>query len=158
MKIPYIKKLTKVMFVSAFIVLFLPLKCICAENFVVDGIEYRPISQSEVAVRSYGNKNSTDPVIIPQYVNGKTVVQIDGPASNGKFPPFKNCKATKITLPDTIRYIGEEAFYGCSNLTQFEIPENCSYIGEKAFYNLKDCKIIMEKINIKELDCVANNG
>ncbi|MBQ2285369.1 MAG: leucine-rich repeat protein, partial [Clostridia bacterium] len=46
---------------------------------------------------------------------------------------FKGSKATKITLPGTLKYIDEKAFYGCKNLTSITLPSSIRSIGKNAF-------------------------
>ena len=41
---------------------------------------------------------------------------------------------TKISLPDGIRSIGNNAFHGCAKITKFEIPKGVVTIGDGAFY------------------------
>lgn len=37
-------------------------------------------------------------------------------------------------IPDSVTYIGDSAFRGCSNLTKIQLPEQLEYMGEKVFY------------------------
>ena len=47
---------------------------------------------------------------------------------------FCGCSGlTKIILPDTITWIGNGAFYGCSGLTELRLPDTLTEIGEYAF-------------------------
>ena len=43
------------------------------------------------------------------------------------------CQITSITLPESLRTIGEAVFYVCGNLRQIEIPRNVQSIGDSAF-------------------------
>ena len=45
---------------------------------------------------------------------------------------------TSVTIPNSVTYIGKEAFYYCSGLTSVTIPNNVTYIGEKAFAYCSD--------------------
>lgn len=60
-----------------------------------------------------------------QYVVPTGVVEI---ANNA----FKNTKIETVSLPNTLKYIGEEAFYG-SGLMYVTIPKNVEDIGNSAF-------------------------
>lgn len=41
---------------------------------------------------------------------------------------------SKVIFPNTLRYIGSQAFYCCNNLEKPDLPESILSIGEKAFY------------------------
>ena len=59
----------------------------------------------------------------------------------------------EIILPDSLKFIGDWAFYGCTRLTEVIIPANVTMIAG-AFYdccNLKEVTCLMERpIPIKE--------
>lgn len=46
---------------------------------------------------------------------------------------YYNKSVTEVTLPSTLKSIGENAFNSCSGLTAIEIPEGVETIGERAF-------------------------
>ena len=49
---------------------------------------------------------------------------------------FSGCTSlTSITIQDSVTYIGNYAFYDCSSLTSIEIPDSVTSIGSHAFYN-----------------------
>ena len=48
---------------------------------------------------------------------------------------FRNLPITSIVLPDTVKYIGEEAFAGCTSLTSLNIPDALTTVGANAFKN-----------------------
>lgn len=53
---------------------------------------------------------------------------------------------TKITMPDTVEYINDSAFYDCNNLQAIHLSDNLKNIGEYAFYG---CSALSD-INIPE--------
>ena len=65
-------------------------------------------------------------VYIPDKYNGKLVKEIKESAFEGK-------AFTTITIPNTIKVIGNYAFYG-SKLVEMEIPNSVEVIGDAAFY------------------------
>ena len=47
-----------------------------------------------------------------------------------------------ITLPTSLKSIGEEAFGGCRSLKSIKIPKGAKYKGILDNMRLKDCQII----------------
>lgn len=45
-----------------------------------------------------------------------------------------SCGATEITIPDTVKFIGNGAFAHCNNLRSIVVPDSVKIIGERAFY------------------------
>lgn len=71
-------------------------------------------------------KGDLEHVRVPQQVNGQTVV--------GLRKTFDDTNIVSVSLPDTIRSVGELAFGGCVYLAGIELPEGVEYIGDSAFY------------------------
>lgn len=46
---------------------------------------------------------------------------------------FENTDFSEVTLPDSVSFIGEDAFLGCSKLTRITIPKHLVAIGSRAF-------------------------
>lgn len=78
---------------------------------------------------------------------------------------FSNCRALtvistsdrtaqtdeKLTLPDTVTYIGTSAFDGCVAITGVTIPKNVTEIGKSAFLNCKSLSsVTIESLEIKK--------
>ena len=127
--------------------------CSWAYDFMVDGIYYDIISETDLTVRvtyekcTYYNKNEdyngyyvytsgySGMVVVPSAVNYKNnrynVVSI------GRYAfadTHASSSISSIILPEGVTSIGDHAFYGCSNLTSITIPESVTSIGRSAFY------------------------
>jgi len=85
-------------------------------------------------------------VIIPESFYGHTVVKI-GDAFN------KN--VTGVTIPNTVKYIGTDAFAGCIGLKSIELPDSVESIGTRAFVN---CQSLETLIIGSGLKTVADNA
>ncbi len=53
---------------------------------------------------------------------------------------FENKGITKVTLPESVIYIGDFAFIGCKNLTEINIPKHVTAVGEQVFLNCIELK------------------
>jgi hypothetical protein len=95
-------------------------------------------------------------VTIPSEVNGIPVVRIESEYGNifgAIWDNYINYSITSITIPDSMRNIGKNAFYGLSSLTSVVIPNSVTEIGERAFYgcvSLQNIVIPNSVTNIRE--------
>lgn len=90
-----------------------------------EGYEIEVIDNTYGIITSYLGKDGN--VTIPGEINGFEVVKIDDNAFEG------NNYIEKVTIPETIKTVGERAFCKCSNLKQIELKEGISEIGPYAF-------------------------
>ncbi len=63
-------------------------------------------------------------IAVPREYNGQPVTQING------ISQF----AEKVKIPDTVKYIGSDAFKGCTYLKEIIIPDSVEVINQYAFY------------------------
>lgn len=103
-----------------------------ARSFIVGGIAYTPISDTEVAVTPIEGFSYYGKIVIPETVQHEdinySVTQIGEAA-------FYECFClTDVTLPKTIVKIRDYAFYRCPNLKTVVLPESLQIMGGGAFF------------------------
>ncbi len=128
-----------------------------AYDFKVDGIYYYYNSNGNEVIVTDADFNTNTPdytghVVIPETVtyNGTTytVISIDSEA-------FYNCSGlSSITIPNSVKYIGDKAFYKCSSLTSVTLGNSVTTIGDYAF---NDC-IGLTSIDIPNSVTTIGNG
>lgn len=83
------------------------------------------IEEDGVEITKY-NGNDND-VVIPSEIDGKKVIRIASRA-------FRGCYSLEsLTIPDSVRSIGEMAFLACDSLKSVAIPASVRSIGKYAF-------------------------
>lgn len=62
---------------------------------------------------------------------------------------FSRCNLKQIIISDSVEYIGDSAFQGCTSLDQVLIPDSVTFIGDSAFQGCTSLEqiIISRKIN-----------
>ncbi|MDD4110817.1 MAG: leucine-rich repeat protein, partial [Clostridia bacterium] len=87
------------------------------------GLNYILVDDSYyVAAGNEAAKN----IVIPEFYSGKPVVGIDDYG-------FMNTDIESISIPSSIVYIGENAFWNCKKLTSIIIPDSVQTIGKNTF-------------------------
>ena len=113
------------------------------------GYTYRFVTRDTIEITSYYGYESE--VVVPATVDGYTVVGIQSfHATEGYSDP--DVVVRKVTLPDTVTYIADDAFYDSddwsakthSALREIVLPQSLKTIGERAFYH----NYYLEKITI----------
>ena len=105
-------------------------------NDPLSGIEYEETADGGIRIVKY-KWTSAKNIVIPEEINGKPVTEIGDEC-------FKYCYGETVSLPDSVRVIGERAFMFCAYVESIELPPNCERIGTHAFDScaiLKDIKI-----------------
>ena len=129
-----------------------------------------PNDESYFTVNAAGNtitgltdtgKAQSGNLVIPYKINGKIITSITGiqdgivdiSALDGATDKF-----TKITLPNTITSIGNNAFISCSSLTSINIPNSVTSIGYSAFHQCSSLTSINIPNSVTSIEYDAFSG
>ena len=99
-----------------------------------------------------------DKIIVPSEIDGKKVVGIGSLEKTDIYygrvlsAVFGNCE---VVIPDTVTYIGGEAFTDAKGLVKLSGGKNCKKIGEDAFMN---CVNLAEITFIDNVTDIGNNA
>ncbi len=126
--------------------------CVCGKKdpfAPTEGLKYAVIG-GEILVTGIGTATDTDIVIATVYKGS--------PVTGIKDRAFKGCDITSITIPNSVASIGDEAFYGCSNLTSITIPDSVTSIGDEAFYGCSSLTSITIPDSVTSIGDAAFSG
>ena len=120
-----------------------------AQSFSINGVNYSISNETEVIVTS--NSCYSGYLNLPSSVatEGKlyTVARIVQGA-------FENCNdLTGISIPNSVRYVGQRAFVNCTNLQTVEMSDSLNTIAENTFFgcsNLSDVTLPNSILTIEE--------
>ena len=103
------------------------------------------IPENTTLVIKEGTKNIGYEAFYPnnQYVNGQYV------------DVLQNDNIVEIVMPESLLYIGEDAFGGCDGITSLSFPSNVQVIGTGAFSSCKNLKTIEWPENLKKIESDA---
>lgn len=106
--------------------------CATASDFVVDGIHYNILNDSEVEVTYEKNQNGNNAstyvgnIIVPNKVSYRN---IDFQVTQIGQYAFAGCKMESVQLPETIKILCTSAFTGCK-VKSLYLPNSISDIGD----------------------------
>ena len=114
------------------------------------GYTYRFVTADTIEITSYFGYEAE--VTVPETIDGFTVVGIAGFHPNAGSSTALSPWIKRVVLPDTVTYIGEDAFTQeydqwtteFSSLEEVILPSNLKTIGRRAFANL----LLLKKIDI----------
>lgn len=110
--------------------------------------EYRLYDDHAEITKYKGNEKNVE---IPSEFNGIPVTLIAF--------AFNSCTAlTSITVPSSVKTVGERAFYKCTSLTSVNISNGTEYIGSEAFYGCNRLTSIVIPNGVKNIGRSAFSG
>ena len=129
---------------------------VTAEETGYNGGEYTySLSEDKATITGfsyvYEDPDLTDSLVIPEKLDGHTVVAI----GEGAFKELGYF--TSIKLADTIETIGKEAFKYCTELEEVVLSENLKSIGEYAFASCGELKSIDIPASVESIGDYAFN-
>lgn len=131
-----------------------------AHDFEVDGIYYNHINEKEVEVTYQGSHNTEyyeyfGSINIPSFVtyNGN-----EYSVSHIGHGAFYNCRITSITIPNSVKSIGNDAFRFCKDsLTNVIIGDGVMSIGSCAFQECASLTRVVMGNNVASIgECAFN--
>ncbi len=101
-----------------------------------------PNYTNAVEVYNGGGYNKYSGAIeVPETVTHSDVTYtVCGVAAEAFYDTRTDAAVTSVSLPATVSYIGDRAFYQCKNMTTVNIPSAVTSIGSQAFF---DCRKLM---------------
>lgn len=106
---------------------------------------YAQVSSGKIEITGYLNLDNEEEVQVPAMIDGKTVVGI------GKGGFSYQYAIKKLTLPDTLQYIEEDAFKYADSLENILIPDGVTRIGAGAFQFCHVLKQVRIPASVKEI-------
>ena len=67
--------------------------------------------------------------------NSLETVNFKGNTTSIPYAAFRNCNIKRLDIPASVKSIGEEAFFGSSQMSAVTLRSGLSSVGEKAFYD-----------------------
>lgn len=127
------KKTTGFLLAVLFCTLFCTLVLSCAVNADAElpqrktykNFIYHLYENGEIGIVGWNGSGKT--VSIPEAIGGKPVVSVEPQA-------FSDCTALEtVTVPGSVKTIGDFAFYGCTSLSEIKLSNGVTTIGRGAF-------------------------
>ena len=124
------------------------------QSFWIDDIRYEVLPESEKTVKVIGVDYSIGQVVtVPDKIEYEGITyQVSEIASMSK------ASIKKITLPNSIKAIGCNAFRGCTNLESINLPNNIISIGGGAFEDCEKLESVILPSNISIIESGIFDG
>ena len=126
--------------------------CSCESEKGTEGLVYYIQDDGNYFVGAGDEVLELTEIVIPSTYNGKKVTGI----IREGFCVVKGL--TKITIPSSVTYIDDYAFYSCTSLVDVTLPKNLKYLGRSAFINCTALeKIVIPDSVTKIENCCFEN-
>ena len=109
----------------------------------------------ELIISGTGDMDDGRVTISSDYYKAEHLVVEDGVTSIGYNAFYNYTDLVDVTLPNSLKKIGAQAFGWCCNLKEIVIPEGVTEIGGSAFAN---CSLIMEVSLPKSLEVIQSEA
>ncbi len=103
----------------------------------------------------YGDKTI---LTIPEELDGHKVVEIQDLGSLNEDGKYSYSKVEELTIPDTVKAIGDWAFYKCKNLRRVESGSDLKSIGAYAFSECTALEVVILPEQLDEVGEYAFSG
>ena len=119
-------------------------------DYIIDDWKIYISEEGKISIKEY--KGSSENVAIPDNFDGFPVVSIGGHAFQNKG------SLVSVTIPDSVTYIGSNAFESCSKLKSVVIGKSVETISGDAFRDCKSLEKIVIPDSVKEIGSYAFYG
>ena len=130
------------------------------DNNEVGDLKYEITGENTVSVRGFANNKFVSDLVIPEQVTlgGQkyTITGIADDAFNADNTEYSAIK--KLTLPKTVKEIGNRAFYCVGSLVEINFNEGLEYIGQEAFSLCNNLKEVSLPNSLQKIDYGAFIG
>ena len=92
----------------------------------------------EIGTTTFGTAKLVD----IDFVNNQGVLIFDRPVTSIPDTAFASYTISSVTIPNSVKNIGDKAFYHCTHLTSINIPDSVKSIGNDVFYDCSSLKSI----------------
>ena len=129
---------------------------VCECGYVIYISNLLDLRKTDSGYEVCGYNGKAEKVIIPKEYKGLPVVSIGEKAFRDKYTGHSNL--IEIFIPDSVKKIGDEAFYNCDSLTSITLGKNITDIGSGAFYSCSNLTSITIPDSVTSIGSGAFSG
>jgi len=126
----------------------LTLSSLCAQELRYHGALAFYNHGSYVEITEHSGVDSYGDLVIPKSIEGLPVTHIGEAA-------FEDKSILSVTIPDTVVFIGDDAFYRCEELKTVQFSQNLNEIGTRAFASCSELTELTLPLSIRTIGYAA---